>query len=46
MISDVSESFPRGVFWSELGCAEIEKLLDPKFSARAQLRDTLLKNRN
>ena len=42
MISDVSESFPPWVFWSELGCAEIEKLLDPKFIARAQLRDTLL----
>ena len=40
MISDVSESFPPWVFWSELGCAEIEKLLDPKFIARAQLRDT------
>ena len=42
MISDVSESFPPWVFWSELGWAEIEKLLDPKFIARAQLRDTLL----
>ena len=40
MISDVSESFPPWVFWSELGWAEIEKLLDPKFIARAQLRDT------